>query len=502
MASVVGVTKEASGKWHQHSWVRRWGGKSEGGGERGWQCQRVRVVGDGGNGEKGEGGGEMAADVEVEDVWGSLRKGGICHLAVAVVGSSPLQVAAADVGSDIVGGGGGFSYGGSMVAAAAPSVVVVLVVGGGDGAAMLELGKSKWWQQMAVRLWARPRRWWQCDDRDGWSRGNDRAHDGQRGDGSGRCGGDGRRCQWASLRLRGVAEGKARAAEAMEVSGKAEISKAGEVVTGDEGDETTEGTGAGETKVGVADKTAMAGTEVMMGKCGGEAAFVTIVGEAGMVTGGATEGVRDEAKAEVGRTEDAGVMVMGLDVVVEVSEAETVAREAGAGAGAIGVGRAVTEVDETEVMAMMTVGDGGMVVEAGDVRTVTVMEDKAGNGERETEDQNWLKKFYVNFLIDAFSYMYHCQLYRMASITKDALSTACDRIVPNPSFKETVDNFKEKFISRKDKYGRSQPYHRPPTPQAPSLVETSSKVSTFEQVLDPYTAIHEFLPMLTTLALH
>ncbi|KAI9450070.1 hypothetical protein F5148DRAFT_1370914 [Russula earlei] len=36
------------------------GSKSEGGGERGWRCQRVRVMGDRGNGEEGEGGGKMA----------------------------------------------------------------------------------------------------------------------------------------------------------------------------------------------------------------------------------------------------------------------------------------------------------------------------------------------------------------------------------------------------------------------------------------------------------
>ncbi|KAI9454107.1 hypothetical protein F5148DRAFT_1151813 [Russula earlei] len=137
----------------------------------------------------------------------------------------------------------------------------------------------------------------------------------------------------------GVAEGEARMAEVTEASGKAEISKAGKVVTGAEGDETTEG-------VGVA--------KVMMGKCGGEAVSVTIVGKAGMATGGATEGTRGEAKAKGG-----GVM---------------------------------TEVDKTEVTAMTTVGNGEMAAEAGDVGTVTVMEDKAGNGERETEDWDWARQ--------------------------------------------------------------------------------------------------------------
>ncbi|KAI9438858.1 hypothetical protein F5148DRAFT_1154208 [Russula earlei] len=122
-----------------------------------------------------------------------------------------------------------------------------------------------------------------------------------------------------------------------------------------------------------------------MGEHGGEAAAVMIVGKGGMATSGATEGTRAEA-TKVGRTEDTGVMVIGIDMVAEVSEAETVAREAGAGAGAIGVGRVMTEVDETEVVAMMTVGNREVVVEAGDVGTVTATEDKAGNGEIEPED--------------------------------------------------------------------------------------------------------------------
>ncbi|KAI9507079.1 hypothetical protein F5148DRAFT_1150034 [Russula earlei] len=146
----------------------------------------------------------------------------------------------------------------------------------------------------------------------------------------------------------GVAEGKARVAEVTEASGKAEISKAGKVVTGAEGDETTEGMAVGEAK------------------CGGDAAAMTIVGKAGTATGGATEGMRGEAKAEAGRTEDSGAMVMGIDVVAEASEAEMAAGGAGAGAGAIGVGGVMTEVDKTEVAVMTTVGDREMVVEAGD----------------------------------------------------------------------------------------------------------------------------------------
>ncbi|KAI9510188.1 hypothetical protein F5148DRAFT_1147737 [Russula earlei] len=249
------------------------------------------------------------------------------------------------------------------------SFEAVLVAGGGDSAVMLSWANLKRWQQMAVKME-------RAMDRGETAVGNV----GATADGGDRAVGADAAAEAmdeakgmmsvGEPEAMGAAEGKARVAEVTEVGGKAEISK------------------------------------VTMGEHGGEAAAVMIVGKAGTATGGATEGVRGEAKAEAGRTEDAGAMAMGIDVVVEVSEAETAAGEAGAGAGAgaIGVGGAMTGVDETEVAVMMTVGDGEMAAEAGDVGTVTVMEDEAGNGEGETEDRDWDIKRWVQGMIPACSW--------------------------------------------------------------------------------------------------